>query len=106
MTSRQGADLTWREQVLVAMDRRGTSTRRVVADAKARGLKISVGTMAEAMTGKVPPNDRVVAAYSIVLGIHPDDLGFERSPLTELGYLAFEAVHGQGGDGGRRAKAA
>jgi hypothetical protein len=79
MTS-EGASLTWRERVLVA-------------EAKRRGMKISVGTMAEAMTGKVAPSDRVVAAYSIILGVHPDELGFTRTPLTELGYLAFERVY-------------
>jgi hypothetical protein len=91
MSTTQGASLSWRERVLVAMDRQHTSTRQVVIQAKRAGLKISVGTMAEAMTGKVPPSDRVVAAYSIVLGIHPDELGFTRSELTELGYLAYEA---------------
>jgi hypothetical protein len=103
MEASQGASLTWRETVLIAMDRQHTSTRQVVAEAKRRGLKISVGTMAEAMTGKVPPSDRVVAAYSIILGIHPDLLGFTRSPLTELGYLAFERVHGDGRPVGREA---
>jgi hypothetical protein len=101
----EGASLTWRETVLVVMDRQHTSTRQVVAAAKRRGLKISVGTMAEAMTGKIPPNDRVVAAYSVVLGVHPDELGFTRSPLTELGYLAWEAVHGSGETRQRRVAA-
>lgn len=103
MSTTQGASLSWRERVLVAMDRQHTSTRQVVIAAKRAGLKISVGTMAEAMTGKVPPSDRVVAAYSIVLGMHPDELGFKRSPLTELGYLAFEAVNGGSEVGGRQA---
>lgn len=88
----QGESLTWRERVLVELDRQHTSTRQVVIKAKARGMKISVGTMAEAMTGKVPPSDRVVAAYSIILGVHPDKLGFKRSELTELAYLAFEGL--------------
>ena len=88
----EGASLTWRERVLIAMDRQKTSTRQVVIEAKRRGFKISVGTMAEAMTGKMRdgPNDRVVAAYSVVLGIHPSDLGFRRWELTELGYQSFE----------------
>lgn len=95
MGTSEGASLTWRERVLIAMDRQHTSTRQVVLAAKARGLKISVGTMAEAMTGKIKdgPNDRVVAAYSIILGVHPDELGFRRWELTELGYLAFERVY-------------
>lgn len=85
----------WREQrerILIAMDRQGMSTRQVVMQAKAKGLKISVGTCAEFMTGKVPASDRVVAAYAVILGIHPDDLGFHRYDLTELGYLAYEAI--------------
>ena len=95
MEASQGASLTWRERVLVAMDRQKTSTRQVVIEAKRRGFKISVGTMAEAMTGKMRdgPNDRVVAAYSLVLGIHPDELGFRRWEGTELGYLAFEGQY-------------
>jgi hypothetical protein len=95
MDTSQGASLTWRERVLVEMDRQHTSTRQVVAEAKRRGLKISVGTMAEAMTGKMRdgPNDRVVAAYSLVLGKHPDELGFRRWSGTELGYLAFEGEY-------------
>jgi hypothetical protein len=89
----QGASLTWQERVLVEMHRQKMSTRKVVAAARQRGLKVSNGTLAEAMSGKIQPHDRIVAAYSIVLGIHPDELGFVREPLTELGYLAFEAVH-------------
>jgi hypothetical protein len=88
-------DLTWQEEVLVELHRQHMSTRKVIEAAKARGLRISSGQMAEAMTGKLKggPDDRVVAAYSIVLGVHPDLLGFTRCPRTELGYLAFEAVH-------------
>jgi lambda repressor-like predicted transcriptional regulator len=105
MTS-QGASLTWQERVLVELHRQHMSTRKVVVEAKRRGLKISNGTLAEAMTGKIPPHDRVVAAYSIVLGVHPDELGFERTPLTELGYLAFEGVHSGYPLDGRRPRAA
>jgi lambda repressor-like predicted transcriptional regulator len=89
----QGASLTpkdWQERVTLAMRRQHMSTRKVVAKARTMGLKVSNGTLAEAMTGKIEPHDRIVAAYSLVLGIHPDELGFTRSPLTELAYLAFE----------------
>lgn len=104
----QGTSLTWQERVLVELHRQRMSTRKVVVAAKRRGLKVSNGTLAEAMSGKIPPHDRIVAAYSIVLGKHPDELGFQREPLTELGYLAFEAVYpdytfGSAGGRGRAA---
>lgn len=99
----QGASLTWQERVLVEMHRQKMSTRKVVVEARRLGLKVSNGTLAEAMSGKLkPPHDRIVAAYSIVLNKHPDELGFHREPLTELGYLAYEAhAAGLGPAGGR-----
>jgi hypothetical protein len=97
----QGASLTWQEWVTVEMRRQKMSTRKVVAAARKLGLKVSNGTLGEAMAGNIEPHDRIVAAYSIVLRKHPDELGFQRTPLTELGYLAFEAVH-PGYTSGRR----
>jgi hypothetical protein len=97
----EGASLTWQERVKIAMWRQHTSQRDVVAAAKNLGLRINTGTVSEAMSGKMPPNDRVVAAFSIVLDIHPDDLGFKRTKDTELGYLAYEAVKRGAPTGGK-----
>ena len=97
----------WQETVKLAMGRQNLSNRKLVIEARKLGLKISGATLSQAMHGNIPPHDRVVAAYSLVLGIHPDLLGFERKPLTELAYRAFEAMFPDALMSGRRtAKAA
>jgi hypothetical protein len=93
MTAAQGNGLSWKERLYVQFARQDTTMEAILRGAAARGLRLNRNTASKILRGAMAPNDRFVAAVSVVLGIHPEDLGFDRSPATELGFRAFEAEH-------------
>jgi hypothetical protein len=93
MTAAQEGALSWKERLYVQFARQGTTMEGVIRDAAGRGLRLNRNTASKILRGRMAPNERFVAAVSVVLNVHPEDLGFERSPVTELGFRAYEAEH-------------
>jgi len=91
---RQGYGLmSWKERLAVEFVRKETTLYQTIQEARERGFPVNKSTASEIWRGRQAPTDRFVAAVSVVLEVHPQDLGFERTPTTELGFRAYEWAH-------------
>jgi transcriptional regulator with XRE-family HTH domain len=83
-------ELSWKELLYVQFARQNTTMEGIIRNAAARGLRLNRNTASKILRGDRAPTERFIAAVSIVLNVHPEALGFERNPVTELGFRAFE----------------